>query len=216
MQTELVEETAARLAVAALRADAEGEIALDAGTGALAAPPAAFRELVEPGSRLDTRRALAAAGAVRGGAVHPALLAAVTAVQGRRVAVLERAGAPPVELWSAPPAGALTSVDGAGRVRLVPLPAAALAAAAALLAGLDDGPAAPGSEERTTPAELVTRLAAAPGIHARLVAGAVVVEVLGGDDGWRTVDVEPDGALVLRARAAEDLRRAIGDALQRA
>jgi hypothetical protein len=216
MRTELVQETAARLAVAALRADAPGEIALDPGTGALTAPPAAFRELVEPGTRLETRRPLAAAGAVRGGAVHPALLAAVTAVRGRRVAVLERRGEPPVELWSAPPAGALTSVDAAGRVRLAPVPAAALATAAALLAGLDDGPAAPGGDEHTTAAALTERLVAEPRIHARLVAGEQVVEVLGGDDGWRAIEAAADGTLRLRPQPSATLAAAIAAALQRA
>jgi hypothetical protein len=212
MHTELVPDTAARLAVAALRAERDGELNFDAATGALAAPPAAFRELVEPGTRLETRRPLAAAGAVRGGALWPALLAAVTAVRERRAAVVETAGAPPVELWSAPPAGALTSLDGAGRVRLVPLPAEALPAAAALLAGLDDGPAA-GSEQRLTPAELAAQLVAAPRWHARVVAGETAVEVLGGEDGWQAVETEPDGTLVVTPRSAADLRAAIAAAL---
>ncbi len=188
MRTELADETMARLAVAGLRDDRGRDgVSLDLGSGALAAPPAAFRELVEPGTRLEMRAALAAGGAVRGGRLHPVLYAGVRAVRGGQIAAVERAGAAPVEVWADPPAAALTAIDPTGCVRLVPLPAAALTAAVALLAGIDDGPAAPGEAETTTPAELAARLAAAQFTHARVTAGDAIVEVLGGADGWRAV-----------------------------
>ena len=218
MLTELEPGTVARLAVAALEGDpGEGAIVLDPATGALAARPAAFRELVEPGSRLEERAALAAAGAVRGGRLHPVLRAGVGAVRTRQAAVLERAGAPTVEVWATPPAAALTAVDPAGRVRLVPLPSAALAAALERLCGFaGEGAAAPGGERRLSPADLAAELASdRPHTHVRFVAAGDVFEAVGAEDGWRAIEAAADGSVVVRPQAPAALRRALAALLQR-
>jgi hypothetical protein len=220
MRTEIVESTLADLALAALHAPAGAEpIVLDAGTGTLVFPPAAFRELVEPGSRLETRAALAAAGAVHGGRVPALLRAALVAIrEPERQLTLEGAGAP-VDAWRAGDAAALTTLDDDGRVRLVPLPAAGLAATLARLIGLEEDVSAPGAgERRLAPGELAAVLAAGgddalPGVHTHR--RLVPLEVIGAADGWRRV--VPDGdALVLRPESAAALRAALAELVQRA
>jgi hypothetical protein len=220
MRTELIETTAAGLVIAALRAPAPPEpIVLDTGTGLLVAPPAAFRELVEPGSRLETRAALAAAGVVHGGRVPPLLRAALAAVRApERQLTLEGAGAA-VEAWRAGAAAALTTLDDDGRVRLVPLPAAALAATLARLIGLEeDVPAPGGGERRLAPGELAAVLAAGgddslPSVHTHR--RLAPLELVGAADGWRRI--VPDGdALVLRPESTAALREAIAALVQRA
>jgi hypothetical protein len=210
MDTELLVDAAAALAVDALRAPAPGPIALDPGTGALVAPPAAFRELIEPGSRLETRAELAAAGAVHGGRLAPLLRAGVAAIRApERQLTLE--GDPAFDAWIAGDGAALTVVDDDGRVRLVPLPVRALGATLVLLSGLDEDVPAPDTAERRLPlGELAAAIASLPGVrvHRRLVGPAATLEIVRAADGWRRVLVDGDVA-VLRPASAAELRELV-------
>jgi hypothetical protein len=127
-----------------------------------------------------------------------------------RSLVLERAQAPTVEAWAAASGpAALTVLDPEGRVRLVRLPAAALAATLERLTGLDEGPAA-GEARALTPG-------VSPGAHhSRLVAGDQTLELARGDDGWGRIVVAPDGSASFRPESAADLRRALRELVQRA
>jgi hypothetical protein len=213
MRAELVEHTTAALVAAALGAEATAHpVAYDPGTGLLVAPPAAFRELLEPGARPETRRALAAAGAVHGGRVPALLRAALEAVrEPERQRQLEGAG-PPLDVWRAGNAGALTTLEADGRVRVVPVPGAALAAVVARLIGLDvDAPAPDAPERRLAPGELAAVLGAGgddalPGVHTHR--RLAPLEVIGAADGWRRI-VSDDEALVLVPESAASLRAAI-------
>jgi hypothetical protein len=173
VRTELVEETAARLTSAAL-------------AEAPALEPAAFRALVDGADR----------------PTDPLAEAGVRAVRGGRVLVLERAHAPTVEAWAAPPAAALTTVVD-GKVRLVPLPAAALAATLERLTCLTADEPAAAAERALEPGE-------SPGRHhSRLVAGDRALEFARADDGWGRIVVAPDGSAAFRPESAADLRRAL-------